>query len=54
MLNNGYRPILRLKLLAENTGHQRRVPSHIKSFVSFVPLVVKGRGSGERLRESLR
>ena len=47
MLSNGYRAVLRLKFLPENTGHKPGFPTHINSFVTFVPFKVNRRQARE-------
>jgi hypothetical protein len=44
MLNNDRRSILRLGLLSENTADRQGNPLYLKSFVTFVPFVVRNSG----------
>jgi hypothetical protein len=44
MLNNDSKKSVRHRLLAENTADKRENPLSLKSFVTFVPFVVRKSG----------
>jgi hypothetical protein len=44
MINNDRKRIVRHKLLPQNTADKRENPLSLKSFVTFVPFVVRNSG----------